>query len=247
MCAALEVYITMRPSPNSDQDKRKYSLCLVDDDENELKRFKKSFGDEYYVGIGTNLNKAESDLRASLPRHRFKFWSRHKVSLYVLDMYHPKGTTNTPEQQAQLAKAWSDFCKANRKLKEVLTNLDQSFDGGRELADQVKERGFARSKPPFVFFTRKGNLEDAVMAYEQVKAMAVIKKPDPWDDDTSEEAKDRALYDSREIIIRKLQATIDSAGFFYQYKTAILSSLISFITGVSAGVLANWVFLFFHR
>jgi hypothetical protein len=232
----------MRPV-NSDQDNtRKYSLCLVDDDENELKRFKKAFGDEYYVGTGTNLNKAESDLAATLPRHRFNFWSRQKVNLYVLDMYYPRGTTNTPEQRAQLAKTWSDFCKSNRKLKEVLTNLDQSFDGGRELADQVKRRGFVRT-PPFVFFTRKGNLEDAVMAYEQVKAVAVIKKPDPWDDDTSEEAKDTALYDSRETIIRKLQAAITSASFVYQHKEAILSSLIGFITGV----LANWVVLFFHK
>jgi hypothetical protein len=232
----------MRP-PNS--DRRKYSLCLVDDDENELKRFRKVFGDEYYVGIGTNLTQAESDLRATLPRHKLNL-SRHKVNLYLLDMYYPKGTTNTPEQRAQLAKAWSDSCKANRKLKEVLTNLDQSFDGGRELAGQVKKRGFVRT-PPFVFFTRKGNLEDAVIAYEQVNAIAVIKKPDPWDDDTSEEAKDKALYDSRETILRKLQTAIDSAGFFYQHKAAILSSLISFTTGVLAGVLANWMFLFFHK
>jgi hypothetical protein len=65
----------------------KYSLCFVDDDENELKRFKKVFGDEYYVGTGTNLDKAESDLAATLPRHGLNFWPRHKVNLYVLDMY----------------------------------------------------------------------------------------------------------------------------------------------------------------
>jgi hypothetical protein len=159
-----------------------------------LRDSKKNLETNIMWAQATNLNKAESDLAATLPRHRFNFWSRQKVNLYVLDMYYPRGTTNTPEQRAQLAKTWSDFCKSNRKLKEVLTNLDQSFDGGRELADQVKRRGFVRT-PPFVFFTRKGNLEDAVMAYEQVKAVAVIKKPDPWDDDTSEEAKDTALYD----------------------------------------------------
>jgi hypothetical protein len=49
-------------------------------------------------------------------------------------------------------------------------------------------------------------------------------------------AKDKALYDSRETILRKLQTAIDSAGFFYQHKAAILSSLISFTTGVLAGV-----------
>jgi hypothetical protein len=73
--------------------------------------------------------------------------------------------------------------------------------------------------------------------------MAIIKKPDPWDEaDVSEEAKDDALFSSRDTIARKLRMAIDNAGFFYQHKEAVLASLISFVMGL----LANSVFLLFH-
>jgi hypothetical protein len=107
----------------------------------------------------------------------------------------------------------------------------------------VRRRGLF-GKPPFVFFTRKGNLEDGILAYEQVKPMAVIKKPDPWDEtDTSEKAKDEALFSSRETIAKKLQSAIDNASFYYQHKETVLASIISFATGM----LANWAFLLFHK
>ena len=98
---------------------RKYSLCFVDDDEHELKRFKAAFEGEFYVGIGTDLGKAEANLTENMPRRRFHFW-RPRVHLYVLDMYFPIGTTNTPEQRAKLAKALGDCRKANQHLKAVL-------------------------------------------------------------------------------------------------------------------------------
>jgi hypothetical protein len=76
------------------------------------------------------------------------------------------------------------------------------------------------------------------------KPMAVIKKPDPWDEaDVSEEAKDDALFSSRDTIAKKLRMAIDNAGFLYQHKEAVLASLISFVMGL----LANSVFLLIHR
>jgi len=100
----------------------KYSLCFVDDDENELKRFKTAFEDEFYIGIGTDLGKAEANLKAVLPRHMLNFL-RRKVNLYVLDMYFPMGTTNTPEQRVKLAEAWGNCCKANQQLRTILAEL----------------------------------------------------------------------------------------------------------------------------
>jgi hypothetical protein len=70
-------------------------------------RFKVAFEEEFYVGIGTDLGKAETNLRSVLPRRWFSFWGR-KASLYVLDMYFPTGTTNTSEQRAELAEAWGN-------------------------------------------------------------------------------------------------------------------------------------------
>jgi hypothetical protein len=194
------------------------------------------------VGIGTDLGKAEANLRAVLPRRVFNFW-RRKVNLYVLDTYYPTGTTNTPEQRAKLAEAWGNCCKANQQLRTVLAELHQTFDGGRELATRVKHRGLFR-KPPFVFFTRKGNIEDGIVAYEQVKPMAVIKKLDPWDEtDTSEKAKDDALFSSRDTVGKKLQSAIDNASFYYQHKEIVVALLIGFVTGM----LTNWTFLLFHK
>jgi hypothetical protein len=95
-----------------------------------------------------------------------------------------------------------------------------------------------------VFFTRKGNLEDAILAYEQVKPMAVVKKPDPWDEmDSSENAKDDALFGSRGTIAKKLYGAIENASFYYRHKETVVASLISFGTGF----LANWAFLMLHR
>lgn len=98
---------------------RKYSLCFVDDDEHELKRFKAAFEGEFYVGIGTDLGKAEANLTENMPRRRFHFW-RPRVHLYVLDMYFPIGTTNTPEQRAKLAKALGTVAKQISTLKQFL-------------------------------------------------------------------------------------------------------------------------------
>src|ERR1700731_3827843 len=71
-------------------------------------------------------------------------------------------------------------------LQEIATDDLLKTDQSR----RHSRRGILR-KPAVVFFTRKGNLEDGILAYEQVKPMAVIKKPDPWDEnDMSEEAKD---------------------------------------------------------
>jgi hypothetical protein len=160
-------------------------------------------------GSAPTSEKAENNFREVLPRRRSNF-GHPRVHLYVLDMYFPTGTTNTPEQRAKLAKALGDCCKANRHLKTVLAELHQTFDDGRYQATRVKRGGFLR-KTPFVFFTRKGNLEDSILAYEQVKPMAIIKKPDPWDEtDLSEKAKDDALFSSRDTIAKKLRSAIDN-------------------------------------
>ena len=125
---------------------RKYSLRFVDDDEHELNKFEAAFEHDFYVGIGTDLGKAESNLREVLPRRRLNL-GHPKVHLYVLDMYFPTGTTNTPEQRAKLAKALGDCCKANRHLKTVLAELHQTFDDGRYQATRNQARRFPEEIP----------------------------------------------------------------------------------------------------
>jgi hypothetical protein len=60
----------------------------------------------------------------------------------------------------------------------VLSDLGQGIEGGLKLAKEVTSRSW-HSRTPFVFFTRKGNLLDAITAYEHSEALSVIKKPDP--------------------------------------------------------------------
>jgi CheY-like chemotaxis protein len=143
---------------------RKLALCFVDDDPDELSRFKKYLGRYYSIGIGTTFARAVNDLKKTYNR---------KPDLFVLDMYFPMGA-NTDAERGKLDQTWEKFVAAENELKGVLASMQQTSKGGRSLAEQAKSR-----KTPFVFFTRKGNLNDAIEAYENIGALAVVKKPDP--------------------------------------------------------------------
>jgi hypothetical protein len=155
-------------------------LCFVDDDRDELDRFKRAIaGDDFAVGIGTTIDEARNDLRAQGKARLFGWLpaSRH-ADLFVLDMYYPTGGVRTKAQLMTLERAWDDFRVAETTLKNRLAELGQEFAGGRRLAQQASTlRSFIAT--PFVYFTRKGTLSDVIEAYEQIKALSVIKKPDP--------------------------------------------------------------------
>jgi DNA-binding NtrC family response regulator len=205
---------------------KKRSLCFVDDDPNELARFKQAVGREFVVGAGTTLAKALEDLRTQ---------GRRRVDLYVLDMYFPNEGTNTPEELSKLGKAWDAFCTAEDALKNVLTELGQSFAGGRALAKQIASRS-SFAKTPFVFFTRKGNLLDAIEAYEHTGALSVIKKPDPRqpvDEAQRTRAYDDAMINNRDALIRSFESAIHRASLWYRYKAQIPG----FISGVASSAL----------
>src|ERR1700730_6394495 len=144
--------------------RKKYSVCFVDDDPDELSRFKKYFSDSYFVGVGTNFARALNELRRT---------HAGKPDLFVLDMYFPN-RVNTRAERDALNETWEKLCGANNELSAVLAKMEQTVDGGRRLAQRAKSQG-----RQFVFFTRKGNLVDAIDAYENIGALSVIKKPDP--------------------------------------------------------------------
>src|SRR5262249_1980247 len=85
----------------------------------------------YVVGTGTTLAVAKDDLKRQGRRH---------VDLFVLDMYFPNEGMNTPAELSKLGKGWDKFCSAEDDLKKVLTELGQSFAGGRALARQITSR-----------------------------------------------------------------------------------------------------------
>ena len=195
---------------------RKRALCFIDDDPNELSRFKQAVEHRYVVGTGTTLAVAKDDLKRQGRRH---------VDLFVLDMYFPNEGMNTPAELSKLGKAWDKFCSAEDDLKKVLAELGQSFAGGRALAKQITSRRFL-AKARFVFFTRKGNLLDAIEAYEHTGALSVIKKPDPRQPVSESErtqAYDDAMITNSGALIRALESAIHRASFWYRYKAVTLS------------------------
>ncbi len=182
---------------------RKHSLCFIDDDPAEIARFKRAVGGEFFLGAGTSLDAALKDLRAQGKKH---------ADLFVLDMYFPSAGANTAAELSKLGKAWDDFRAAEAALKNVLADLGQSTAGGRALASQISSRRFF-GRTPFVFFTRKGNLLDAIEAYEQIGALGVIKKPDPRGSVSEPErikAYDDAIVENRDTLIRALESSNSS-------------------------------------
>ena len=182
---------------------RKYALCFVDDDPDELARFKKFLGKHYFVGVGTTLSRAMRDLKKSY---------NGKVDLFVLDMYFPTKLNSSAEREL-LDQTWEKFCAIENELKTVLAKLEQTIQGGRKHASEVKNR-----RGQFVFFTRKGNLNDAIEAYEDIGALSVIKKPDPSPSSGGTRsrqkmrtARDSALKKLADHISSKIDAAIDRA------------------------------------
>jgi hypothetical protein len=185
--------------------KRKFALCFVDDDPDELSRFKTYLKKHYFIGVGTTLARAVSDLRKTY---------KGKVDLFVLDMYFPL-KQNSDAERERLDQTWEKFCAADSELKSVLGRMQQTFDGGRNLAKQAKSR-----RAPFVFFTRKGNLHDAIVAYEDTGALSVIKKPDPANPNKTRSklaikiARDKALKNDvtrEDGIVRRIDLAIERA------------------------------------
>jgi hypothetical protein len=214
---------------------KRRSLCFIDDDPAELARFKKALGNAYLVGAGTSLASALDDLK--------NFQGNKRVDLYVLDMYYPREGTNTAEELSKLGQAWDRFRKAEAALRKVLSDLGQSIEGGLVLADEVKSQGWG-VRMPFVFFTRKGNLLDAITAYESTEALSVIKKPDPrddFDDSNRSDAYDRAMIEEKDRLTRDFDRAIRRGGFWYRHK----GHLQGFISGIASSMLVwlvtKWV------
>lgn len=214
---------------------RRRSLCFIDDDPAELARFKKAMGNDYSVGIGTSLTRALDDLKSVQGSKR--------VDLYLLDMYFPREGTNSSEELSKLGQAWDKFRKAEGELRNVLSDLGQSIEGGLKLANEVKSRGW-HTRMPFVFFTRKGNLLDAITAYEHTEALSVIKKPDPrgdFGDSNRSDAYDRAMIEDKNSLIRAFDSAIHRGSAWYRHKGHIQGFIIGIASSAVVWFITKWI------
>jgi len=117
---------------------KKRSLCFIDDDPNELARFKQAVGREFLVGVGTSHDKALEDLKTQGRRH---------VDLYVLDMYFPNEGINTSEELSKLGKAWDAFCTAEELSKPSLLNWGRVLREAAPWRDRSAPDVLSRGRP----------------------------------------------------------------------------------------------------
>jgi hypothetical protein len=216
---------------------KKKSICLVDDDPGELKRFKNALGSRFIIGTGQSVEQALGDLRER--------GGSKKPSLYLIDLYHPEDASMNPEQREELHAARREFLRAQSRFKAILAKLGQSTRGGFRLASGLP-------KGTFAFFTRKGTLEDVAEAYGN-GAVAVIKKPDPnlsnhgiVDLDT---AYDQAAKESADRTAGEIEWAIQESSWTKRHPRLVAAFwwAVGIVTAIGSSWVANHLPLLWSR
>jgi hypothetical protein len=199
----------------------KKSVCYVDDDSDELTRFRNTFQDRYILGIGTTLDEALDDLR-----------DKHisKPDLFLLDLYF--GPTPKPDERRKMLEADAKLTKQADEVRQLLAGFKQEPKRGFSLAEDA-----ARRCPhvPRVFFSRKAFLEDSMDAQE--KGLPLLGKPDP----VGGESYDAALKRNAQKIISKIDQIIYQNSFRARHGQRIEGLIVGFISGILVAVFVSIV------
>ena len=213
---------------NKKRRKKRKSICFVDDEDHEIVRFKKFLENDFIIGAGKTIETALSDLPKEI---------REKPDLFVFDLYFPERRDLSQAEREELHKARQIYMKEQDRYYGLLSQYGQGNKGGYKLADEIKRKESLK-KIGFVYFTRKGKLEDAQEAFRK-GALKVMKKPDPLPNDINRQdifkAYDDAFDDNCEVIVGELVDSIKKLTFRWKYKRTIISSIISFVTGAIIG------------
>jgi tetrahydromethanopterin S-methyltransferase subunit F len=199
----------------------KKSVCYVDDDTDELRRFRNTFQDRYILGIGTTLDEALDDLR-----------NKHisKPDLFLLDLYF--GPTPKPDERRKMLEADARLTEQEDEVRRLLAGFNQKPDGGFSLAEDAARRC---PRVPRVFFSRKAFLEDAMNAQE--KGLPLLGKPDP----VGGENYDTALKRNAQKIISKIDQIIYQNSFWARQGQRIEGLIAGFISGVLVTIFVSIV------
>ena len=211
--------------------KRRRSLCFVDDDPAELRRFCENLKSDFVIGAGRTLDEALADLRSS---------GRERPDLFVLDLYFPEGPLNTEAELVELRAAWDRYKLEQAAFLAVLAKCRQTSHGGVALAEDIWQRYRSRN---YVFFTRKATLEEGLTAIGRSHALGIMKKPDPHpagaEDRTLTAAYDSAFRDNARAIAAELSSYIRGTSWWSKHRESVWSAVIAFILGYAASLLAN--------
>jgi CheY-like chemotaxis protein len=216
--------------------KRKRSVCFVDDSDHELRRFRENLKSRFNIGTGRTIDDALENLREQ---------GYGEPDLFVLDMYFPEGPPNTEDELTKLRGAWTKYRTAQAEFMSTLHLLGQTTSGGEALAAEVRKRYGA---PRYVFFTRKGTLEEGLRAL-RTGALDVIKKPDPSNTGTlgafSTEDEDEAFRDKSAEIAAALSQAIRKTDWWWKHHEAVWAALLAFVVSIAANVLTQAAYAYF--
>jgi CheY-like chemotaxis protein len=170
------------------------SICFVDDDRDELRRFRESLEGLFIIGTGVSLDAALDELRKRRVR---------KPDLFLLDLYY--GPAMSDEIRGAIAVADQEILTRENEIRALLLRAGQSPDAGFQLAEEACAR-FRGT--PRVFFSRKAFLQDALTAHE--RGLPVLEKPDPnEEDERSEDPYKAALRRHSDQLFRYLEGVIN--------------------------------------
>jgi PleD family two-component response regulator len=94
--------------------KRKKAICLIDDDPDEIKRFRTSLAPRFIVGARASIASALEDLRAR---------EHERPDLFLLDMYYPESQPDISDRQMRLNKARAKLLCAEAEFYRTLADL----------------------------------------------------------------------------------------------------------------------------
>jgi thioesterase domain-containing protein len=210
------------------------SICFVDEDEDEIRRFRSIMRDRYIIGAGYTVPDALSDLRQQGVK---------RPDIFLIDLYYGPETDDT--KRAEVAEAHERISEKAKELGVLLVKAGQTPHGGFELAEQVRRK---HSQIPLAFFSRKATMEDAERAYHN--SIAVIRKPDPDDNDTGTRAEryDAALKRHRDELVRRIDGIIGKNTWWVRHRRWV-ELVIAFVLGVGSNAawsmaqqLFHWIF-----
>jgi hypothetical protein len=199
----------------------KKSVCYVDDDSEEVRRFRNTFQDRYILGTGNTLDEALDDLR----NKRIS-----KPDLFLLDLYF--GPTPRSDERKRMFEADAKLTEQEDEFRRLLAGFKQTPDGGFSLAEEAARRC---PRVPRVFFSRKAFLEDATNAQE--RGLPLLGKPDP----VGGESYDTALKRNAQNIISKIDQIIYQNSFRARHGKRIEGLVIGFISGVLVTIFVSVV------
>ena len=151
-------------------------VCFIDDDVDEICRFKDAMNGYFKVSYGRNLSESEEYIK------------NRKLSspkLWILDMYMPSKSefSSSKPDILKINRRYNDLNEHINRYRTFLTELKQDTSKAIDIHNKLKSK-----RRSIIYLTRKGTLEDALMALEN-GANGVLKKPMPNTSDWPQDPK----------------------------------------------------------